>query len=88
MFNKVNFIKLGINITLLGLRLQGKIPTRHRDNKTKDNKYTISYTAGGESLENFLKITRGTEVFYFPEYERKKEIRKNTYSLNVANEKI
>ena len=57
MFNKINFTKLGINITLLGLKLQGKIPTRRRDNKTKDNKYTISYTSGGESLENFLKIS-------------------------------
>jgi len=85
---KINFVKLGVNLALFGLKIQGRVPTRYRDNERKNNDYTISYTEGGESGENFLKITRGTEVFYFPEYERKKEIRKNTYSLNVANEKI
>ena len=87
MFNNINFIKLGVNLALFGLKLQGKVPTRHRDNKSKDNKYTISYTSGGESGENFLRITKGTKAFYYPEYERKNEIRKNTYTLNVYNNK-
>jgi|TARA_R100001086_G_C11676242_1_gene214355 hypothetical protein len=88
MFKNINFTKLGINLALFGLKLQGKVPTRYRKNGMKDNKYTISYTTGGESEENFLKITKGTKVYYFPEYERKKEIRKNTYTLNISNQKI
>tara|TARA_R110000764_G_scaffold24721_1_gene59580 strand:+ start:201 stop:461 length:261 start_codon:yes stop_codon:yes gene_type:complete len=85
---KIDFVKLGVNIALLGLKLQGKVPTRYRDNQKKDNDYTISYTKGGVSGENFLKITRGTKGYYFPEYERKKEIRKNTYTLDILNQKI
>ena len=88
MFKNINFPKLGINLALFGMKLQGKVPTRNWTNKSKDNKYTISYTSGGDSGENFLKITKGTEAFYFPEYERKKEIRKNTYTLDILNQKI
>ena len=88
MFKNINFSKLGINLALFGMKLQGKIPTRYRDNEKKDNDYTISYTKGGESGENFLKITKGTEAFYFPEYERKNEIRKNTYILDIDNQRI
>jgi len=87
MFNNINFIKLGVNLALFGLKLQGKVPTRHRNNKRQDNKYTISYTKGGESGENFLRITKGTKAFYYPEYERKNEIRKNTYTLDVHNQR-
>jgi len=75
---KINFVKLGVNLALFGLKIQGRVPTRYRDNERKNNDYTISYTEGGESGENFLKITKGTKVYYFPEYERKKELRKNT----------
>ena len=83
----INFVKLGVNIALFGLKIQGRVPTRYRDNKEKDNNYTISYTNGGDSKENFLKITRGTKAYYFPEYERKNEVRKNTYTLDVYNQK-
>jgi len=85
---KINFVKLGINLALFGLKIQGKVPTRYRDNERKNNDYTISYTEGGESGENFLKITKGTKVYYFPEYERKKELRKNTYTLDIENQRI
>ena len=88
MFKNINFSKLGINLALFGMKLQGKVPTRYRDNERKNNDYTISYTSGGESGENFLKITKGTEAFYFPEYERKNEIRKNTYILDIDNQRI
>ena len=70
---RINFIKLGVNLALLGLKLQGKVPTRYRDNEKKDNDYTISYTKGGESGENFLKITKGTKAYYFPEKKRYKK---------------
>ena len=83
----INFVKLGVNVALFGLKIQGRVPTRYRDNKEKDNSYTISYTNGGDSKENFLKITRGTKAYYFPEYERKHEVRKNTYTLDVYNQK-
>jgi len=85
---KINFVKLGVNLALFGLKIQGRVPTRYRDNERKNNDYTISYTEGGESGENFLKITKGTKVYYFPEYERKKELRKNTYTLDVSNQRI
>jgi hypothetical protein len=85
---KINFVKLGVNLALFGLKIQGKVPTRYRDNERKNNNYTISYTEGGESGEKFLKITRGTKAYYFPEYERKKEVRKNTYTLDVSNQRI
>ena len=85
---KINFVKLGVNLALFGLKIQGRVPTRYRDNERKNNDYTISYTKGGESGENFLKITKGTKVYYFPEYERKKELRKNTYTLDVSNQRI
>ena len=85
---KINFVKLGVNLALFGLKIQGRVPTRYRDNERKNNDYTISYTEGGESGENFLKITKGTKAYYFPEYERKKEIRKNTYTLDILNQKI
>jgi len=85
---KINFVKLGINLALFGLKIQGRVPTRYRDNERKNNDYTISYTEGGESGENFLKITKGTKVYYFPEYERKKELRKNTYTLDIENQRI
>ena len=85
---KINFVKLGVNLALFGLKIQGRIPTRYRDNERKNNDYTISYTEGGESGENFLKITKGTKVYYFPEYERKKELRKNTYTLDIENQRI
>ena len=42
----INFVKLGVNIALFGLKIQGRVPTRYRDNKEKDNNYTISYTNG------------------------------------------
>lgn len=85
---KINFVKLGVNLALFGLKIQGRVPTRYRDNERKNNDYTISYTKGGESGENFLKITKGTKVYYFPEYERKKELRKNTYTLDIENQRI
>jgi len=85
---KINFVKLGVNLALFGLKIQGRVPTRYRDNERKNNDYTISYTEGGESRENFLKITKGTKVYYFPEYERKKELRKNTYTLDIENQRI
>ena len=85
---KINFVKLGINLALFGLKIQGRVPTRYRDNERKNYDYTISYTEGGESGENFLKITKGTKVYYFPEYERKKELRKNTYTLDIENQRI
>jgi|TARA_R110002110_G_C13221264_1_gene697384 hypothetical protein len=85
---KINFVKLGVNLALFGLKIQGRVPTRYRDNERKNNDYTISYTEGGESGENFLKITKGTKVYYFPEYERKKELRKNTYTLDIENQRI
>ena len=85
---KINFVKLGVNLALFGLKIQGRVPTRYRDNEKKNNNYTISYTEGGESGENFLKITKGTKVYYFPEYERKKELRKNTYTLDIENQRI
>ena len=85
---KINFVKLGVNLALFGLKIQGRVPTRYRDNERKNNDYTISYTEGGESGENFLKITKGTKAYYFPEYERKKELRKNTYTLDIENQRI
>tara|TARA_R100000781_G_scaffold92066_1_gene56985 strand:- start:966 stop:1226 length:261 start_codon:yes stop_codon:yes gene_type:complete len=85
---KINFVKLGVNLALFGLKIQGRVPTRYRDNERKNNDYTISYTEGGASGENFLKITKGTKVYYFPEYERKKELRKNTYTLDIGNQRI
>ena len=37
---KINFVKLGINLALFGLKIQGKVPTRYRDNERKNNDYT------------------------------------------------
>jgi hypothetical protein len=87
MLNKINFVKLGVQFAHFGLKLQGRLPTRARYNGLKDNNFTISYTSGGDSKENFLKITKGRSVYYFPEYERKNEIRKNTYILDINNRK-
>ena len=52
---KINFVKLGVNLALLGLKLQGKVPTRYRDNEKKDNDYTISYTKVEKVEKTFLK---------------------------------
>ena len=49
---KINFVKLGVNLALFGLKIQGRVPTRYRDN------------------------------------ERKKELRKNTYTLDIENQRI
>ena len=43
---KINFVKLCVNLALFGLKIQGRVPTRYRDNERKNNDYTISYTKG------------------------------------------
>ena len=34
---KINFVKLGVNLALFGLKIQGRVPTRYRDNEKKNN---------------------------------------------------
>ena len=73
----LNFIKT--IIAIITFKLKGQKPTRFRINGTKSLGYTVTTTSGGKSKEGFVRITRGKNISYFPNYNRNGAKRANKY---------
>ena len=83
----LNFIKV-YYYHLVHFQLQGIKPTRYRENLEKNNGYSIDITEGGKSNEGFVRVSKGLNTWYYPNYQRRSGIRINNYSLDLYNNKI